>query len=137
MRKLLVPIDGSESSLRAVAWAANLAKRANDVSIHLLHVGEEPPTYEKPHAKIEAWLRQQSVEILARAEEPLRSANVPYTKDALTGPIAPTIAEHAAKLGCDAIVMGTRGMSATGNLVIGTVASKVVHLTRLPVTLVK
>jgi nucleotide-binding universal stress UspA family protein len=34
-------------------------------------------------------------------------------------------------------VMGTRGMSAIGNLVAGSVATKVIHLTKLPVTLVK
>jgi nucleotide-binding universal stress UspA family protein len=38
---------------------------------------------------------------------------------------------------CDGIVMGTRGMSAVGNLVMGSVATKVIHLTKLPVTLVK
>ncbi|MFN5167526.1 MAG: universal stress protein [Pseudomonadota bacterium] len=37
----------------------------------------------------------------------------------------------------DGIVMGSRGMGALGNLAFGSVATKVVHLADVPVTLVK
>ena len=47
------------------------------------------------------------------------------------------IVKRPEELNCDGIVMGTRGMGAIGNLVMGSVATKVVHLTKLPVTLVK
>jgi nucleotide-binding universal stress UspA family protein len=39
--------------------------------------------------------------------------------------------------GADAIVMGTRGLGVVGGLVLGSIASKVVHLVKVPVTLVK
>jgi nucleotide-binding universal stress UspA family protein len=55
----------------------------------------------------------------------------------LEGDPADVIARRAQELGCDAIVMGSRGMGRIANLVIGSVATKVVHLTALPVTLVK
>jgi nucleotide-binding universal stress UspA family protein len=121
MRKLLVPVDGSDSSLRALAWAIDLAKEVSGVTIHLVNVGEP----------------EQSAAILGRAEQELRAAQLTYTKEALSGPVAAVIAEHAGRHGCDAIVMGTRGMSAIENLVLGSIANEVVHLTRLPVTLVK
>jgi nucleotide-binding universal stress UspA family protein len=47
------------------------------------------------------------------------------------------IAEYADKLRCDQIVMGTRGLGSIGSLVLGSVATQVVHLTEHPVTLVK
>lgn len=50
---------------------------------------------------------------------------------------APDIVKRAEELGCDGIVMGTQGRGAIGSLLMGSVAIKVVHLTRLPVTLVK
>jgi nucleotide-binding universal stress UspA family protein len=62
---------------------------------------------------------------------------VPCTSAILVGYVAQSIARHADEAGCDAIVMGTRGMSAIGNLLMGSIATKVIHLTKLPVTLVK
>lgn len=47
------------------------------------------------------------------------------------------IAEFASENACDEIIMGTRGMGAVGNLVLGSVATKVVHLATVPVTLVR
>jgi nucleotide-binding universal stress UspA family protein len=47
------------------------------------------------------------------------------------------IAEYANELRCDQIVMGTRGLGSIGSLVLGSVATQVVHLTEHPVTLVK
>jgi nucleotide-binding universal stress UspA family protein len=51
--------------------------------------------------------------------------------------VARSIVERAHELGCTHIVMGTRGMSLLGNLVLGSVATKVIHAARCPVTLVK
>ena len=65
------------------------------------------------------------------------AASVPWTSDVLVGDTASMIVKRAEELNCDGIVMGTRGMGAIGNLVMGSVATKVVHLTKLPVTLVK
>jgi nucleotide-binding universal stress UspA family protein len=53
------------------------------------------------------------------------------------GAAAEVIAAYAAEQGCDAIVMGARGMGAVVGLVMGSVAQKVVHLAGVPVTLVK
>jgi nucleotide-binding universal stress UspA family protein len=47
------------------------------------------------------------------------------------------IAEVGRQENCDAIVMGTRGMGAVSGLVLGSVATKVIHLADVPVTLVK
>lgn len=123
MHKLLVPVDGSDSALRAVEWAAALAGRTRDIAVHLVHVGLR-----------EAGLQER---VLDDAERTLQRNRVPYTKELLSGPVAAMIAEHAAKAGCEAIVMGTRGTSAVESLLVGSVAAKVIQLTRLPVTLVK
>jgi nucleotide-binding universal stress UspA family protein len=67
----------------------------------------------------------------------VKASGVPYTSEILVGETASLIVSSAEQHGCDGIVMGTRGMGAIGNLVMGSVATKVVHLSRLPVTLVK
>lgn len=74
---------------------------------------------------------------LAETASRLKAAGIEHTVAALEGEIAPTIARYAEQCGCDSIVMGTRGMSALANIIMGSVANKLIHLTKLPVTLVK
>ena len=62
---------------------------------------------------------------------------MPYTAGILIGEIAETITKDASDRHCDMIVMGTRGMGTIGSLLMGSVATKVVHLADVPVALVK
>jgi nucleotide-binding universal stress UspA family protein len=52
------------------------------------------------------------------------------------GDVASSIVEHAQKSGCQLICMGTRGMTALSNMLLGSVATKVIHLAHVPVVLV-
>jgi nucleotide-binding universal stress UspA family protein len=142
MNKLLVPVDGSTASLRALKVAVSLARLSPNASLHLVHVHEEPLIYGEiavyvPREKMEALQRAHSDGILDAAEAELRDSAVRHTREVLSGPIAPTIAAHAERLGCDAIVMGRHGKTALGDLLMGSVAMKVLHATRLPVMLVR
>lgn len=142
MRKLLVPIDGSDNATRALKYALDLASHDKSIVLHLLTVHPEPIVYGEiqvyvTQEKMEELQKKHSEDILRPADETARAAGVNYTSEILIGDIAPTIAERAESLHCDGIVMGTRGMGAVGNLVMGSVATKVVHLAKCPVTLVK
>jgi nucleotide-binding universal stress UspA family protein len=142
MSKMLVPIDGSENSMRALLHAIQWVRAQQTASIHVVHAHEEPDIYGEiavyvSSEKMAALQRQMSEARLAEAEEVLKSAGVPYTKAVLVGHIAEEIAKCASELGCNGIVMGTRGMTAFEGLVMGSVAVKVVHAATVPVTLVK
>lgn len=143
MKKLLVPVDGSGAALRALKQAMALATKP-DASIHLVHAHEEPLIYGEiavyvPHARMQELQRANSEGVLAAAEAAagLKDSGLRYTKEALSGPIAQAIAGHAEHLGCDAIVMGRHGKSTIGDVLPGSVAMKVLHLTPLPVLLVR
>jgi nucleotide-binding universal stress UspA family protein len=143
MKKILVPIDGSGAALRALTQAIALA-RLSAGTIHLVHAHEEPDIYGEiavyvPRAKMEDLQRGVSEGLLAAAAAAaeLKGSGVRYTKEVLAGPIGETIARHAERLGCDAIVMGRHGKSTLGDLLMGSVAMKVLHFTRLPVLLVR
>jgi len=140
--KLLVAVDGSDSALRAVRYALALAKLVGNGSLHLVNVHEPALIYGEiavyvPREKMESLQREHSEAVLASAEALIKGDGVPYTKDIFIGNAAEGLVEQASKLGCSGIVMGTRGLSSIGNLVMGSVATKVIHLTDLPVTLVK
>jgi nucleotide-binding universal stress UspA family protein len=142
MKNILVPVDGSGAALRALKQAVALARLSPGASIHLVHAHEEPTTFGEisvyvPREKMAELQRQHSEGILAPAEAELKSAGIPYKREILTGPIGPSIAAHADKAGCDLIVMGRHGKSALGDMLVGSVAQKVMHASKLPVLLVR
>jgi len=142
MTKLLVPVDGSENALRALQYAIGLSRAIPGSSIHALSVHEEPIVFGEvavyvSREKIAELQRKQSEGLLSQTVQALEAAGVRHTQEIVEGPIAQTIARRADELGCDAIVMGTRGLGALGGLVLGSVATKVVHAAKVPVTLVK
>jgi nucleotide-binding universal stress UspA family protein len=142
MRKILVPVDGSENALRALSYALKLAKENKAIALHLITVHQEPVIYGEiqvyvSREKMEELQRNHSMDILQPAVDAAKAAGVSYTSEILVGDTASMVVKRADELNGDGIVMGTRGMSAVGNLVMGSVATKVVHLTKLPVTLIK
>jgi nucleotide-binding universal stress UspA family protein len=142
MRKLLVAFDGSDNAVRALHHAIRIVQSGGHDVIHLVTAQDEPRIYGEiavyvPEATMAELQRRHSEAIVAVAEKPLREAGVPFTTEVLVGPVAPAIARRADELGCDGIVMGTSGMTALGNLLMGSVATKVLHLAHVPVTLVK
>ncbi|MFC5462771.1 universal stress protein [Massilia niabensis] len=141
MKKLLVPCDGSESASRAVRHAATEAIAGTATEIHLVHV-IEPMT---PIKLSEAFAAQrlddrfppQAAQALEPAVALLAQAGAKYSLHCLFGEPATEIAEYARTAGCDAIIMGTHGRGPFASLVIGSVATQVVKLADIPVTLVK
>ncbi|OZI74773.1 universal stress protein [Bordetella genomosp. 12] len=142
MLNILVPIDGSDCALRALNDAIGLAKESGgDAQIHLLNV--QLPII-SGHAKmflskdtIDNYYKAESDAALAGALAAARASGVRFQADMRAGPLGQTIADYAKEKHCDRIVMGTRGLGAVGGLVLGSVAQKVIHLSAVPVTLVK
>jgi nucleotide-binding universal stress UspA family protein len=141
--KILLPVDGSESSLRAVQYAAKLVEGKEDVFVTLLYVHYEPVPFGAvsalvSKAQIDAARQEHAEPVLAEAEKVLRTADVPFGRKVQVGDdIAQEIAACVEKTGSDAIVMGTYGGGRLRKALIGSTANKVVHLAKVPVTLVK
>lgn len=141
MRSLLVPIDGSENSFRALDYAAAQDKYG-PVTLHLLNVQPPLDDYGMVGAHLsskryEELMKARAQAILKRAAGRVRSARGECKTHIVVGDAPATIAAQSRRLKCESIVMGTRGMGRVANLLLGSVASKVVHLARVPVTLVK
>ena len=85
---------------------------------------------------IERYYQEEGEKMLAAARRLLDAAGIKYVPHILIGQIAQTIVEHAHKSGCQMIYMGTRGMTAVSNVVMGSTATKVLHLADVPVVLV-
>jgi len=85
---------------------------------------------------IERYYAEETEAMIAPSRKALDAAGVTYTVQKLVGPIAETVVDHATRMRADMIVMGTRGMTALSSMVMGSVATKVLHLAHIPVLLI-
>ena len=141
MLKVLLPVDGSENSNRAVKHLIRLIKHLGAMEVHVVNVQPELLYIDillKPRQEVvDAWSHKAGGDASRSACALLDEASIPYVLEFVSGEIAEAIVRHAQHCQCDMIVMGTRGMGTVANLVLGSVATKVVHLANIPVTLVK
>jgi nucleotide-binding universal stress UspA family protein len=139
--KYLIPVDGSECSRRAVEHVIRLARCPEPPEIHLLSVRPPVDAWEVRSflndEEIEQEQQREGEACLRDARDLLDAAGVLYQARVEIGPIAETIARFADGHGCDSIGMGTHGRGGLSQLLMGSVASEVVHLSHVPVTLVK
>ena len=140
--KILLPVDGSECSMRAVdrllthnSWFREMPE------IHLLHV--QPPI---PIGRVQAhigkdtlhdYYREESQTVLAPVQDRLNAAERFHTTHIHVGQPAEVISKMAEELQCDLVVMGAHGRGVLANIVMGSVATRVLHLTKCPVLIVK
>ena len=141
MKKLLLPTDGSASSLHAAELVVRTLAGQPSAEVHLLHVHPPVMAWEiSPHVTAEMVSRlheQAGHDALKGARAALDAAGIACEEHLLSGDPAEVIASVAAREGVDGIVMGTRGMGTVAGLLMGSVAQKVLHLGTLPLTLVK
>ncbi|MGO0122000.1 universal stress protein [Desulfothermobacter acidiphilus] len=142
MEKILVPVDGSENSLRALRKGIELARMSKQASLTVLTV--VPPV--DPTFEYGPWLTREQVEeaekkaaekILAEAEKLLQQEGLQAEKTVLVGDAGQEIADYAAQGRYDLIVMGSRGMTPLKGVFLGSVSTKVLALAPCPVVIVK
>lgn len=142
MLKLLLPVDGSPSALRATqTLIETLGWYKDPPQIELVAVHLPVPKLPNMGAfvskdMIQRYYDDECAAMLAPSRKLLDSAGAKYTAHQLTGSIAESIVEQAKQSGADMIYMGTRGMSPLANMALGSVASRVLHLCHIPVMLI-
>ncbi len=140
--KVLLPIDGSKSSLNAVKSVAKLAKNSRSpVSVTLVSVHDDVGL---GHVKqfvdksvVDDYLREVSEKELKPAQKVLDAAGVKHNMVIRRGPISQEIIALANKDKVDIIVMGAKGRSGLLDVLIGSVAQRVSSSAKQPVMLVK
>lgn len=140
MRKVLVPFDGSENSKRALQYVIDLDTRPAEV--HVLNVQHEPVIYGEYVTanmleELNNSLLTKSRQVLTEAAEALQAAGVQHQTHAALGNVAEQVNDAVKRLGCDTVVMGTRGLGSFSGLMLGSVATRVIHEVSVPVLLVK
>jgi predicted tellurium resistance membrane protein TerC/nucleotide-binding universal stress UspA family protein len=138
--KLLIPVDGSPSALRAVREVARLVRdNAARVELHVLNV--QPPlgsarVYAGKDA-VQDFHRLEAEKALGAIRSLLAELGLKATVHVRAGTLGDTVARLARELSADRIVMGTRAASPLGGVLLGNSASEVIQRAPVPVTLVK
>ncbi len=139
--KILLPVDGSDLSLKAVRLAVSLLQQGLSGSLVLANVQEPATLYEMVVAPDGEMLQRVStaagVDTLEKAEALLMEEGVVYEREIATGDPAHTIVDIGERFGCDMIVMGARGISAMRSALLGSVSNEVLHAAQVPVVIVK
>ncbi len=139
-RKILVAVDFSEESLKAVDWVAATAP-ALDVEITLLHV-VRPVIYPEFYA-LDSLPEQHRVQILRRCHEALTDvatkhlADLSFTTAVIEDHVAVGASDFAEKNDFDLVVLGTKGPSGLTHAVLGSVAERVVRVSKVPVLTIR
>jgi len=140
-RSILVPIDGSDNSTRALETALKLAKDQKS-SVTALYVVQKPaiadPFDVSMTGEILESMEQYGKELLNTAKIKAEAMGIKIDTDVTSGyTVANTIVEYARDGGYDLIVMGTRGRSGVQRVLLGSVAFGVITYANCAVLIVR
>lgn len=138
-KTILVPCDGSESSIQAVLFALSMVK--DEDKIVLINV--QKPQYEGiekvgriTREELDAYYEKEGNSILENAMKLLENKTLNVEATVRIGLPAIEITKAAKEFSVHSIVMGSRGMSPVVNNALGSVTYSVIHLASCPVTIV-
>jgi nucleotide-binding universal stress UspA family protein len=140
LSKMLVPVDGSENSFRALDHALYLAKKLGS-GVTAMHVIENPPTVYVESQKllndIMAKYRIEASKVLDKCKQQAEKSGVKIETVIAEGDAASNITGYAHKEGFDVIIIGSRGLGRFKEMVLGSVSNKVLHQAKCSVLIVK
>lgn len=147
---IMVAIDGSETSMRAAEYAVAMTKNIKNkqtqlIGITILDLGRlsysffvAAPSYGSKELEEK---RQEAKMWLNRVDQLSKENNVPQFKSEIiedvVSRIGGAIVKYAENEKVDLIVVGTRGRSSLKRMLIGSVASDILHYAHCPVMIVK
>ena len=149
IRKILVPVDGSRTSIHALSYAINLAKftKSKIVALHVLPTDISSLSIiemMKPLSSIqskgfEVKLGKHGEKIIESAGNLCKQNGIDFSSKIIKGnPGFDTIKyAHNKKNSIDLIIMGSRGEGHAEEILLGSVSYHVIHKSKIPVMIVK
>lgn len=141
--KILIATDGSTPALRAVEYAIGLVRQLSSTSnsITLISVHDDAGLRHAKafvgHEAVADYLRELSEKEVAPARRLLDAAGIPHDMETRTGHVAHEIVACAKAGRFDLIVLGAKGRSAIADLLLGSVAQRVLATADVPVLLIR
>lgn len=137
--RILVAVDGSDVSMRALAHAARVAKEEG-ADLYVVHVVPSPPfEYQGEVADYFDQARTAAARWMKNVEAEAAKRNLAVRTEIIVGAssVVDTIVGYAEAMSCDLIVTGTRGRTPSTHVLVGSVAIGLVQAARCPVLVVR
>ena len=144
-KRILIPVDGSESANKALVTALQLAREAGG-RVRLIHVIEEL-AYLSGYAQFGGYsgelitaIRESGTKLLNDAMAIAQAAGVEADNlllDNFGGRLAEAVVDAAKQWNADLIVVGTHGRRGVGRVLLGSGAEQIIRLARVPVLVVR
>lgn len=140
-KRILVPVDGSETSNKALVAALQLAREAGG-RVRVVHAFDELAYlsgYEYS-GDVARQARAQAGKVLEEALEVAKAAGVPADSKLLEQPgrrLGEVVADEARAFEADLVTVGTHGRRGMGRVLLGSGAEQVIRLAPVPVLTVR
>lgn len=140
-KKILVPVDGSSTSNKALDCALQMAQDAHG-QVRFIHAIDELG-YLGGSEYTGQWMasaRQNGNQLMQAAMVGAQAANIPADTHLIDTPgqrLGQTVADEAASWGADLIVLGTHGRRGVGRVLLGSGAEQIVRMAPVPVLVVR
>ncbi|RBA23620.1 universal stress protein [Herminiimonas fonticola] len=144
--KILLAVDGSTFTTKAVNFLiSHIADCKSGIDLHLLHVKAPIPSGLVVHRTrailgsdaVSDYYREEAEAALSVAEKLLRNKGITFQSEYTIGDAPSEIDKYAKEHKIDLIVMGSHGHGAIGSILLGSVTSKVLATSSVPVLIVR
>jgi nucleotide-binding universal stress UspA family protein len=143
-QRILVPVDGSETAIKAMITALQMARDSGG-QVHLVHMVEGmTPLAADPYGaysgEVIEIMRQSGAKILEDALVVAKAAGVPADTELFDNfgeRLAEVVADSATRFKADLIVVGTHGRRGLGRMMLGSGAEQIIRLAPVPVLVIR
>ncbi|MFD2114191.1 universal stress protein [Paenibacillus yanchengensis] len=137
-KRIMLAVDGSDNSVRAAEHGAYIASMDKNCTVEIVLVADfAKAKSEVLHAGDPAVLQMKRRKLLEPFEQLFADQATSYHTHILHGDPAPTVVDFANKSNVDLVIVGSRGLNALQEMVLGSVSHKVVKRVNCPVLVVK
>ena len=137
IKKILVPLDGSKNSFRGLDEAIYVARQCHATITGLYVTPMSAPQTDEQISYMEKYLLKNAAKFMAKAKKRAAQNGILFNDKLVYGDEGPKILKFAKDKKFDLIVIGSRGYSGVKEVFLGSVATAIVHKSKIPVLVVK